>query len=402
MSIKMRAWLPAAFLIGILPGAGAWNFVRAATLPAKPAPQADQTNALSSAAKQVIGTIKSIEGKSITVTTDQGTSSVVLIPDTARVVRVDPGQTDLRNATKIALADLQVGDRVLVRGALSDDATSFVATVVMGMKRAAIQAKQQLALDEWKKRGVGGLVSRVDIGAGVVTISFLTPTGSRSMSIFTNKDTILRRYAPDSVKIEDARPGTLAQIKAGDQLQARGARNIDGTQLTADEVITGAFRNIAGTIEAIDTTNGTLTVNDLATKKRVTVLVTTQSQIRKLPPGVAQGIAARVKAAASGKPADNASGGTTPGSSGPANGDTRQGDFQQVVNRMPQAALSDLHKDDAVMIVATEADNPANATAVMLVGGVEPILTASPTGQGMSLSPWSLGAGGGDASEANQ
>jgi len=72
-------------------------------------------------------------------------------------------------------------------------------------------------------------------------------------------------------------------------------------------------------------------------------------------------------------------------------------DFQQLLNRMPAVTLADLHKGDAVLIVATEG-SASGATAITLLSGVEPILQAAPSAsQAMMLTPWSLGAPGGDA-----
>jgi len=70
-------------------------------------------------------------------------------------------------------------------------------------------------------------------------------------------------------------------------------------------------------------------------------------------------------------------------------------DLQQILSRMPAATLADLHKGDAVMIVAT-----SGGTAITLLSGVEPILQAAPSGasQAMMLTPWNLGGGApGDA-----
>jgi len=74
-------------------------------------------------------------------------------------------------------------------------------------------------------------------------------------------------------------------------------------------------------------------------------------------------------------------------------------DFQQILNRMPIVALADLHKGDAVMLVATQGTPSSASTAITLLTGVEPILRAAPNGsQAMMLTPWSLGgAPGGDA-----
>ena len=51
------------------------------------------------------------------------------------------------------------------------------------------------------------------------------------------------------------------------------------------------------------------------------------------------------------------------------------------------------------MIVSTEGTDSGGVTAITLVGGVEPILT-SPNGQGVTLSPWTLGGGAGEGDAA--
>jgi len=133
------------------------------------------------------------------------------------------------------------------------------------------------------------------------------------------------------------------------------------------------------------------------------VKFTNQSQLRVLPPEVAQRIAFRLKAAGPGAPAGAPAagangGGQRPGAAGARQGGG-QGDFQQIVNRLPPAALTDFKKDDAVMIVATEGSGSGQVTAITVLGGIEPILAAAPApSQAMTLSPWSLGGApaGGD------
>jgi len=79
-------------------------------------------------------------------------------------------------------------------------------------------------------------------------------------------------------------------------------------------------------------------------------------------------------------------------------------DFQQMLSRMPAISISDLNKGDAVMLVATEGTSSSGPTAIKLISGVEPLLSAAPAGAGaaMILSPWNLGGeasgtGGGDS-----
>jgi hypothetical protein len=210
------------------------------------------------------------------------------------------------------------------------------------------------------------------------------------------------------VKFDEAKPAPLDQIKPGDQLRARGTRNADGTELTADEIVSGSFRNIAGTISSVDAAAGSITVQDLTTSKPVTIKITTESQLRKLPAPMAQRIAMRLKGVPADAPAQGTGGSTAssaqaprpagPPAGGPGSGGAGGGDLQQAILRMPAATLADLQKGDAVMIVATSGGSSGMPTAITLIGGVEPILEASPKSSAATiLSPWSLsGAPGGE------
>jgi hypothetical protein len=96
-----------------------------------------------------------------------------------------------------------------------------------------------------------------------------------------------------------------------------------------------------------------------------------------------------------GAAAAGATGGSTPGPR-PAGAP----DFQQILSRIPSVTLAELQKEDAVMVVATQGNDGGEVTAITLLGGVEPILTASPNGMSAAalFSGWNLGApGGGDA-----
>ena len=64
------------------------------------------------------------------------------------------------------------------------------------------------------------------------------------MAVKTSSKTVFKRFAGDSVKYEDAKPGTIAQIQPKEQLQARGAKSADGTSMQAEEVISGSFENL--------------------------------------------------------------------------------------------------------------------------------------------------------------
>ena len=378
-----------------------------------------QPSSQTPAAARPVGTIKSISGNAITLTTDAGSDVTVQVQDATKLVRIAPGQKDLKEATPIQLGDVQPGDRILVRGKLAEDGKSVVAASVIAMKKADIADKQSRDREEWQKHGFGGLVNGVDAASNTISVAQPSAGEKKSVAVHLSKDTLLRRYASDSVKFDDAKPAPLDQIKPGDQLRARGTRSADGSELTADEIVSGTFRNIAGTISALDASAGTIIVQDLVSKKSITVRITAESQLRKLPAPMAQRIAMRLKgtstegpssaptpsgagstanAAQTAKPSGPPSGGAESGGSGgmgrPGGGGTA--DLQQMINRMPAATLADLQKGDAVMVVATEGGANDVSTVITLLGGVEPILEASPRSNPSTiLSPWSLNSGGG-------
>ena len=413
---RRKIWLTSVIcltLSGVRPASARPVLAQAAT------PQSAQTPAVA----RPVGTIKSISGNTITLTPDSGSDVIVQVQDGAKLVRIAPGQKDLKDATPIQLADIQPGDRILVRGKLGDDGKSVLASSIIAMKKADIAEKQSREREEWQKHGFGGLVNSVEASTSTITVALPSVDEKKTVAVHLSKDTITRRYAPDSVKFDDARPAPLEQIKPGDQLRARGTRSSDGTEFTADEIVSGTFRNIAGTISALDASAGTITVQDLSSKKSITVRITAESQLRKLPQPMAQRIAARLKgtppdaspaapAPGSAAPAANGGGaGQSPKANGPPTGNLAPGgsggmgrsgggggtaDLQQMISRMPAATLADLQKGDAVMIVATDGGPNSPSTAITLLGGVEPILEASPKGSASTiLSPWSLSTGGG-------
>jgi hypothetical protein len=360
-----------------------------------------------------LGTIKTISGDSLTLATDAGTEVKIRVPTDVKVLQVPPGSKDLKEATTIEVSDLQPGDRVLVRPKQGGDASALVAGTIIAMKKADLAEKRQKEQQEWQRHGIGGLVSSVDVAQNTVTIKTLTAAGSKDVVIHTGQSTVLRRYAPGSVNFDDAKVAPIADIKPGDQLRARGPRSPDGNEFTADEIVSGSFRNIAGLVTNVNTAEGILTVNDLATKKPLELKVTSQSQMRKLPERMAQGIAMRLKGTGAGENSGGPAAGrpgapstqaqaspTTPaaganngggGTGGPPHGG---GDFQQMLSRLPASPLSDFQKGDAVMVVATSSQGDGPSTVITLLGGVEPILQATSQGQAASiLSPWTLQGG---------
>lgn len=356
------------------------------------------------AASRYLGSITAISGTTLTVKTDSGEVHQVEVPAPASIRRVEPGQKDLSSAQAIQFGDLAIGDRVLVR--LDPNAGGAIpqAQQIIAIKQADVAAKQQKDREDWQRRGAGGLVKSVDAAGGVIVVTSGAGAGVKTVTVHTTQATILRRYAPNSVRFDDAQPAPIDAIHAGDQLRARGSKNADGTEIAADEVVSGSFRNISGTVNSVDAASSTIVVKDLATKKTVNVHIAPDSQMRRLPERMAQALAARLKGGAA--PAQSAAvaqgaGAQRTGGQGAASGGQWQGqggggDPQQMLNRAPAIQLADLQKGEAVMLVSTE--GASDVTALTLLAGVEPLLE-SPASRDL-LSNWSMGSGGADAAGA--
>ena len=357
-----------------------------------------------------LGTLKSVSQNQVVLTADGGSEITVQLPADVKVLRVPAGSKDLKEATMISLSDLQTGDRVLVRMRSSDSGSSAVATTIIVMKKSDIADRQTKEREDWQKHGIGGLVKTVDAPNGTITVGVLSASGPKDIVVYVGKDTVLRRYVLGSVKFDEAKTAPITEIHAGDQLRARGSRRADGSEFAADEIVSGSFRNIAGPVTALDASAGTVTVNDIATKKPVELRITSDSQMRKLPQPMAQRIAVRLKGdngptvgqqATAAAPASGAAGGTG-GGGGAAGGPPRSGgagDVQQMLSRLPLSPLSDFQKGDVVMVVAISDPSNGQIAVITLLGGVEPILQATNQGQAASIfSTWTLSQGGaGDA-----
>ncbi|RXH57202.1 copper-binding protein [Granulicella sibirica] len=399
--VSCFSFLPSLLLGAALLSPGAFlASARAQTPAAAPAATASSQR----------GTVKAVTGSSLTLSTDAGKDVAVTLSDKVRVLQVAPGSKDLKDATTIQVTDVAVGDKVLVTGKAGDTPDTMTVSRVIVMKSTDIAEKHAAEQADWQKRGSGGLVSAVDAGTGTITVS----NGAKKTQVMTSGTTVFRRYAGDSVKFEDAQLGTMAQVQPGDQVRVRGAKSEDGTSIQAEEVVSGSFRNIAGTVASIDGAAGTVTIKDLATKRTVVVKVTANSEVKKLPPEAAARFAARAKAAGAGgdaKPGGAApasasagapsgaggEGGRRPGGEdgpGSSGGGRSAGmDLSQMLARLPDGKLADLKAGDAVMIVASQTQPGAGSvTAVTMLSGVEPILAATPSGSpAMTLSPWSMG-----------
>lgn len=322
---------------------------------------------------RVLGVVQAIDtgARRITLRTDAGAEALLRYDDSTIFQRVAPGEKDLKNATPISATQLAPGDRVLARAA---DADSPASSVIV-MAKADLARKQAADRAEWDKRGAGGLVTAVNLAAREITVSVPGPTGARALVIALADGAQLRRYAPDSVKFSDARPSRLEEIQVGDQVRALGTRSPDGARYVAEQLVSGSFRNVVGTVEAVSPRDNTLRVKELGTRKSWLVVVNPDSNLRRVPPFEAE------------RPGMRPEG---PGGAGVALG-ARPRDLQLFLERMPVITLADLKPGDAVAVASTRGADASRMTAITLLAGVERFLAAgSQRGQQASLGSWNL------------
>jgi len=347
-----------------------------------------------------IGTVTALSGDSLTVKTDAGQSYQVTVPASAVLKRIEPGERDLSKAVTMALTDLAVGDRTLVKVDPDSPAGTSQALQIIAVKSADVAKKQQAEREDWQKRGVGGLVKSVDAAGGLIVLTSGSGSTAKTITVHVGKTTMLKRYAPASVSFELATPAPIDGIHAGDQVRARGTKSADGLSVDAEEVISGTFRNISGVIESVDASGSIVSLKDLTTKKQMTIHITPAAQMRRIPERMAMMLAMRMKGGAGGTGARTAYGGQgQAGGFQAGGGQAGGGDPNRMLSMLPAIQLADLKKGDAVMLVAT--DGTTDVTAITLLAGVEPLLEAPAASQSL-LNNWSMGSGGDAAAAAAQ
>jgi Cu/Ag efflux protein CusF len=346
---------------------------------------------------QVAGTVTAVDAgaNQVSLKSDKGDVIAVTTTEKTLILHLPPGENDVTKGNKVALSTLGAGDRVVAfyRGAADEKAIQATSLVVRTKADLASIAENERA--DWQKRGTSGTVSAIDPAAKTLTIK----AGQRSVAIEPLEKAEFLRYAPDSAKFSDAKPASFADIKVGDQVRVLGDRTADGAGIKAEKIVSGTFRQLAATITSVNPATGEIVIKDLATKKSLTVRVVSDTAMKKLPEMTATMLARRygpgggqadVLQAGAGGPGGRRGG--MPSGPGGARGG---GDIGQMLDRLPAMQLSELKRGDAIMVSTTQGSDSSRGTAVMLLAGVEPLLTASPNATRDIMSGWNLGGGGG-------
>jgi len=343
--------------------------------------------------QRVIGVAATVDGpgKQLSLRTEQGEVFAVGLMEGAKILQTAPGAKDLKDAKTIEVSDIAQGDRVIATGLLNPSAKTLEAQRLIVMSQTAIAKKQDRDKAEWMRRGWSGRVASVKNETNGVKLLLPGAGGPaaapKEVMVQVTPKTIIRRYAPDSIKFADAKPSSLAEISKDDQVRVLGEKNTEGTEMTAEELVFGTFRNTAATIVAVDATSGSIQAKNWETGKALTIHAAADTQMKKMP-GFFGG--------ASGPRGPGP--GPGPGGGGGGGGGPRPGggggmDLSAMLERMPSLKLADLKPGDQLVISHTKGAKPDDITAITMLAGVEGLLQMIQQ-QNAARGP-SLGGGGG-------
>lgn len=293
------------------------------------------------------------DARQVIVKTAAGNEVVVTLSDRTTFMRIPPGEKTKDKFVPITATDFGVGDSVFARGRMTEDRKSMPALEFYVMSKTDIAQKRERERDEWTKRGIAGTVSSLNPTTNEITVDTRTPQGPKPIVVAANAKTQFRRYAPDSVRFNDAKPSSFADLKVGDQLRSLGTKSADGARFTAEEIVAGSFQTIGGAITEINAEKQEIKINDLQSKQAVTVVVTKDSLMRKFTPGA--------------------------------------GDLQEMFDKLPAFTLQELKPGDSILISSTKGADPTRITAIAIVSGVAPLLQSAQGSRAVSLGAMSLG-----------
>src|SRR5881392_3402289 len=237
-------------------------------------------------ATQVFGKVSEINSSAgqITIKTAAGSTIVASVNEKTTYQRMPPGETDRTKAEQTSLTEITVGDGVVARGFVAADKKSVPAQQIIVVSQSEIAKKNQAERMAWA-RGAKGIVSSVNPSTKEVTVTSRSLAGtSQAITVALSDKTKVRRFPPDSIpRYENAKSGKFEDIKVQDQFNAKGEKSADGLHLNAEEVLFGSFKVVGGTVTSIDAANGQIKINDLQTKKPLTIILKPESVIRRLP-----------------------------------------------------------------------------------------------------------------------
>ena len=298
----------------------------------------------------------------LTVKTAAGSSVVVLVDEKTSYLRVPPGEKTLEKAEKILLPDIVVGDRIFARGKSADDKGSVAARQIILMSKTEIVKKHVRDREEWKQNGISGTILAVNAENRELTLDVRGAQNAKPITLVVSDKTEFRRYSPDSVLFADAKPSSFQDIKVGDNLRALVEKSADGARFLAEEVVSGQFRTVAGSVTAVNVEANEIKINLLGSKQSLTVVLNKDSIVRRITNITATMLAAKAQAAkAQAAKASAAGAAPSPGSD----------DLQDVIEKMPGLVIAQVKQGDVVVVSSTKGADPSRLTAIAFIAGID-------------------------------
>lgn len=323
----------------------------------------------------VVGDVSALGDRKIVVTSKTGPVEVIITDKTAfkRVSAVNP---DLQAAKDGTLAEIGVGDRLTVTGILAEDGKSLPARSVYFITKADIAEKNAKETAEWRQRGIAGKVTKVNPQTGQLTIEVRGLTASTNTVITPKEGAQFLKYAPDSIRFDEAVSSSLAEVKPGDMLRAIGDKSADGTSFSAERVITGAFQTIAGTVTSIDSGKNEIVIKNLQDNKPMTVMIGDITVIKRFPQEMAERLAGAQMMGGGARPVGGRPGVRpgTPGAGRTGMGGLSSTGIDDMIERFPNISASDLAVGDMIAFSSSKNGNADRVKAIKVLAGVEPFL----------------------------
>src|SRR6266403_1779095 len=143
--------------------------------------------------ESVVGAVDGIDkhNKTVTLRVDSGESVKVATDDSTVCLRIPAGEKTLGKAAPIKFEDIAIGDRVLAHGIESDQV--FTAQRLVVMPIAEVARKREHDLDEWKRRGIGGVVREVNSQTGEIALKLRGAGAGTRVEVVATKANF-RRY----------------------------------------------------------------------------------------------------------------------------------------------------------------------------------------------------------------
>lgn len=323
------------------------------------------------------GEVIAVSDSKISLQTKDGAIDAILSQAT-EYKRVQPDNPSLKSAVPASLAEVGVGDKVMITGLVADDKKTMPAKAIYILSKSDLAKKQQKD-QEWRTRGISGRITSINAQTKEITIKTSGVFGT-NVVITPKTDAKFIRYAQDSANFSDAKDGKFEDLAVGDSLNAIGDKNADGTTFTAEKILTGAFQQISGSITAIDAEKGEITINNPQTKKNVVIVVGKNTTLKKFPPEMAQRMAQAQMMQAQGggmvRP-PNQQGNQQNQQQNPnqmQGGGMNRGGGEDFLDRLPNITIADLKVGDMIGVSSTKTSNSDRVTAIKLLSGVEPFL----------------------------